>query len=202
MEPLIHQTYRYQAGSLPTGGLLTLAAFLLLLVGACSPTQPSDAQKPEEQRGPGSQYGFDLDVGLERGSTESGSLTGEFGQTFRCTSAGLYKVEFLVATYRARIPSGTLQAGLRLATAPGPDLAQMSIPLKTIVDNTYVALQFPPIQNSADQSYYLHLTVQDIPKGYSFTVWHTNRDLYPGGQFFLNGVVQPSDMIFRTSTKK
>ena len=121
-----------------------------------------------------------------------------FGQTFFCRNNGLTKIEVLLATYTATIPRGTLNIHLRFGPDQTGDIASVTVPASAIKDNSYVALSFPPIRDSAGKTYYFFLESRDVPVGYAFTVWRSKSDIYPSGSFYADGNSQPHDICFRT----
>jgi hypothetical protein len=121
-----------------------------------------------------------------------------FAQSFVSHHQGLNKVETLVSTGSARIPSGTLRLHLRPGVNSANDIASWSIPLSRIVDNSYVALEFPPLPDSNGRSYTLALDAESVPEGHAVTVWLSDRDVYPEGEFFSSGHPRPQDTVIRT----
>lgn len=120
-----------------------------------------------------------------------------FGQTFVAEHDGLSRVELMVATYAAKLPSGKVV--LHLCDYPDiqDEIASAALTASTIKDNSYVALQFAPIRNSAGKTYYFYLETRDIPAKYALTVWRSNSDVYSGGRFFVDGHAQNSDSCLR-----
>src|ERR1039458_1518009 len=121
-----------------------------------------------------------------------------FGQTFISGGNGLTKVEVLIATYTKTIPQGVLLIRLRSGPDQTEDLAQVSVPAASVKDNSYVALEFPPIRNSAGKTYYILIEARGIPPDYAFTVWRSDTDVYSHGSFYIDGRAQPQDICFRT----
>src|SRR5689334_14741108 len=117
-----------------------------------------------------------------------------FGQTFVANHDGLTKIEVLVATYRATLPSGDLVLHLRAYPDQQNEIASAVIPAPTIKDNGYVALGFPPIDNSAGKSYYFYLEPRDIPPNYPLTVWRSTTEVYPNGHFYIDRQPQRQDV--------
>ncbi len=120
-----------------------------------------------------------------------------FGQAFTASHNGLTKIEVLVATYRATLPSGSLILHLSGYPNQQNELASATIPAETIKDNSYVALQFPPISNSGGKSYYFYLETRDIPAKYALTVWRSTADVYAYGGFYIDHRPQDQDLYFR-----
>ncbi len=124
---------------------------------------------------------------------------GRFGQTFIANRANLAAVEIEVATYGKRIPSGFVKIHLRHSPEENDDIAMATIPAYNLTDNGFARLTFPPIADSNGKSYYVFLEAEALPKGYPITVW-TSRgkgDVYPQGQFFLDGRPTAYDTSFQ-----
>ncbi|MDP2895101.1 MAG: hypothetical protein Q8Q12_00910 [bacterium] len=169
-------------------------ALLVLSVSlfSCSRTQP-EAKKPD---GP---LVMEVDVPMAATPIAAGEMRPgrQFGQTFVCKNNGLTRVEVLVATYAAEVPSGVLKIHLRASVEEQGDIASISVPANTIKDNSYVALGFPSIRDSGGRSYYVMLEAQSIPMGYGLAVWRSEKDVYPEGMLYVDGQRQPQDVCFR-----
>jgi hypothetical protein len=146
---------------------------------------------------------WDVDVPASATRVAAGVMVPgrQFGQTFVCKSDGLTRVEVMIATYTKSIPSGVLKLHLRSGPDQHGDLASAAVPVESIKDNSYVALDFPPIRDSGGKSYYVVLDAQNIPTGYGLTVYRSENDIYPGGEFYIDGQPQPpQDMCFRVAS--
>lgn len=124
-----------------------------------------------------------------------------FAQTFVAEHNGLSKVEVMAATYAAKIPSGELIIHLCQYPNIEQEIATVTVPARSIKDNSFVTLAFTPLAHSRAHSYYLYLEARDIPPKYSLTFWRSSGDVYPGGRFFVDGQPQPSDLSFRSFYK-
>ncbi len=169
-----------------------IVAALLLSVCACSRAPDYSVPVPDATR---------LDFAVDPVSTPvlAGPLSQghTFGQAFIAAHNGLTKIEVLVATYGATLPSGDLFFHLSGYPDQQNQIATAAMPASTIQDNSYVAFQFPPIDNSAGKSYYFYLETRDIPPKYAITVWHSTADIYAGGRFFIDRQPQNQDLYFR-----
>ena len=85
----------------------------------------------------------DLEVASTKTQAPAGPLSrgGTLGQTFVARHDGLTKIEVMVATYAASLPSGELI--LHLSHYPGQqkDIASRTVPASSIKDDSYVALE-------------------------------------------------------------
>ncbi len=169
-----------------------IVAALLLSASACSRAPDYSIPVADATR---------LDFAVDPVSTPvpAGPLSQghRFGQAFIAAHNGLTKIEVLVATYGATLPSGDVFFHLNGYPDEQNQIATADIPASTIKDNSYVALQFPPIDNSAGKSYYFYLETRDIPPRYALTVWHSTTDIYAGGRFFIDRQPQNQDLYFR-----
>ncbi len=127
------------------------------------------------------------------------SPDGRFGQTFRASNSGLSTVEFQVATYGKKAPSGVVTLHLKHDPKDVQDIAKTSFPAKNVADCSFLKLTFPPLPDSRNKSYYAFLDIQGIPAAYPITVFVSNHDIYNGGQFFRNDEATSQDMCFRVS---
>ena len=126
--------------------------------------------------------------------------SGGFGQTFISHKPNLSAVEVFVATYEKRIPSGKVTLHLRSDPNATRDLERVTVNAASLSDNTFLRLTFPAIRDSKGKSFYLFLDARDLPPGYPLTVFVSRAaDVYPGGQFYLNGTPSAHDMMFRTA---
>jgi hypothetical protein len=165
---------------------------LMVSVSACSHPPNLPVTMPDAVR-------LDFAIDPVSNNVAAGPLTRghTFGQAFIAGHNGLTKIEVLVATYTASLPSGYLILHLSGYPDQQNDIASATIPAKTITDNSYVALQFSPIRNSAGKSYYFYLEARDIPSKYALTVWHSTTDVYPQGRFYIDRRPQDQDIYFR-----
>lgn len=172
-----------------TRSLTCLAA--VLLVTGCSKQQ--SAPGPKDLTLP--------DIAIDPAKTQvpAGPLIPghSFGQTFVAQHNGLSKVEVVVATYTAKLPSGDLV--LHLCDYPDirHEIASVTVPASAIQDNSYIGLQFAPIRNSGAKTYYLYVETHNIPSKYALTVWRSDGDIYAGGRFFVDGHPTDTDSRFR-----
>ena len=103
----------------------------------------------------------------------------------------------MIATYSAHVPSGELVLHLGRNPAQTNEIASVTVPASAIEDNSYVALEFPPIRDSRGQSYYFYVEARNIPPKYALTVWRSSADIYAGGRFYIDGQPQDQDICLR-----
>ena len=118
-------------------------------------------------------------------------------QSFVAHGNDLSRVEIEVATYTKVIPSGWLRIQLLEGTGDR-EVASWRIPLSGVADNSFVALDFPPIPDSQNKPYAIVIEPNQAPAGYAVTVWLSDHDVYPDGVCRLNGRDLHADTSFRT----
>jgi 4-amino-4-deoxy-L-arabinose transferase-like glycosyltransferase len=123
---------------------------------------------------------------------------GSFVQTFISRADNLSSVEVEMATWRKLIPSGWLHMRLLERTKAQREIASWRVPLRRVKDNSFVALEFPPIPDSKGKAYSIVMETEQMPPGYAITVWLTDGDVYPDGEFLLDGGPLGCDTSFRT----
>lgn len=120
-----------------------------------------------------------------------------FVQGFVAHADYLSSVELEIATYAKTVPSGWITIRL-LDRATHRALASERILLPRVQDNSFVALNFPPIADSRNKAYLISLEPAQVPAGYAITMWLSDHDVYPDGECLLNGRSLQADTCFRT----
>lgn len=139
--------------------------------------------------------GTSVSTDLMKRSAEPLITGGQFGQTFLAERDNLSGVELQIATYGKTIPGGFVKLHLRSGPEDTKDIASTVAP--AIPDYSFVRLSFPPIPDSKERSYYVFIDTDGLPGGHKMTVFTSNTDVYPGGQFMLNGKPTSFDTDFR-----
>ncbi|MBN1977928.1 MAG: hypothetical protein JW918_11040 [Anaerolineae bacterium] len=124
-------------------------------------------------------------------NTSAGELTADrrFGQTFRASFSGLYRVDVVMATYR-RQNEGPITFHLAEGIK-GPELVTITVEAAHIRDNASQRFVFAPIVDSADREFYFYLEAPEASPGNAITVWQTDFDSYPSGCAYVDD--QPTD---------
>jgi hypothetical protein len=118
----------------------------------------------------------------------------EFVQTFTAEHDGLSAVEVEVAGYGRPIHTGTFRITMSDTTG---EIARVRLPASMIPSFCiYARLQFPPIDGSRGKVYRIGLTTDDIPDGNAVTVFLSGNDVYPGGEFLVDGKASGQDTAF------
>jgi hypothetical protein len=139
--------------------------------------------------------GTSVPIDLMKRSAGPLSAGGRYGQTFIADRDNLSGVELQIATYGKTIPAGFVKLHLRNGLEDTEDIANTVTP--AVPDCSFMALSFPPIPGSKGRSYYVFLDTDGLPAGHILTVFTSNTDVYPGGQFILNGKPTSFDTNFR-----
>ena len=122
-----------------------------------------------------------------------------YGQTFTAAKNNLSIVDVVIATYNRRPSKGFLNMHLRKNPGEHWDIATAAVPAPSIDNCAYVRFAFPPIPDSAHQTYYLELDTQGLGKEDLLTVFLSGQDVYGGGNFWVNRVPRKNqDTCFRT----
>ncbi|MCP5102780.1 MAG: hypothetical protein GY950_05360 [bacterium] len=122
---------------------------------------------------------------------ENGKRT-EVSQTFR-TPGPLARIDILLANYKIKPKSGTLQLGI---FKNGRCLFLKKYPANTAEDNRFYnfavdADKVPP------GAYTLKLKHFPGDKKERLAVWIYQKDIYPYGELFVDGKLKKGDMTFR-----
>lgn len=118
------------------------------------------------------------------------------GQTFLARYNHLQRIDVFMGTY-AR--PNTHDAILHLKTAPDApdDIFCLPFNASEVEDYTYRSFTFPPIPNSAGQTFYFYIESPSSVEGNAITVWMQPRDLYLQGKMYRNGTPAGGDLRFQ-----
>lgn len=117
------------------------------------------------------------------------------GQSFITPYSGLYRIEVLLHNYE-RANRGTLTVRLR-ESPDAPDLTANTIALESVGGETWVALEFAPLADSAGRTFYFQLDAAETTPDESVTALVRPASAYAGGTAFRNGQSIEGDLIFR-----
>jgi len=149
-----------------------------------------------------------VDVEQEQASGLAGELLdgGSFGQSFTLEYDGLYRVDLYTATYARdnshpviiRIIPG--DCGADLQNREG--LVHIELPSERISNSGPTIITFAPIEGVAGQTLCLTMESPGSVPGDSITVYHHAEDVYPGGQFYIDGAPSGGDLAFIAYTQE
>ena len=125
----------------------------------------------------------------------TGAASRRFGQTFRALHANLHAV----AVRLVSPPHPSAQAVFRLAATPdGPPLRTVAVSAADWATNPYLTVTFPPVPDSAGQSYWVEFSEPDVPLSTTLVAHMSDFDSYSSGTALLDGQPQrSSDLTFR-----
>ncbi len=120
---------------------------------------------------------WNVDLGRPRGRPEGvvGPINcdREVAQTFVCEDEALSKIEIMMATY-ARTNQCSMIVELRDGSANGPVLASQSTRGETLVDNDWLRVEFPTIENAKGRRFALVLRSPDARPDHMLTAYYTS----------------------------
>jgi len=123
----------------------------------------------------------------------------KIGQSFVSPDNGLYRIDLLLATY-ARENDREVIFRLR-RTPEGEDLATIRFNASEVRDNSFYRLDFPPISDSAGESFYFFLESPDSEPGNAITIWGITRNVYDEGRAYRNHRPAGGEVAFRAYTE-
>ncbi len=152
--------------------------------------------QPKEVISPGSV------LSQEIAGVPAGEIYGpiKIGQTFVSPTNGLYRIDLLLATY-ARKNDRDVIFHLR-NTPEGEDLVTVRLNASEVEDNSFYRFEFPPIANSAGQSFYFFLESPDSEPGNAITIWGVVRNVYNEGKGYRNHRPTGGELAFRVYAEK
>jgi hypothetical protein len=151
--------------------------------------------------------------GVDIEQENAASLAGElldghtFGQTFKPTYNGLYRVDLYTATY-ARTNTHPVIFRVRVSPSPGtnqtelPDLVRVEIPASQISNSGPTIITFPRLPDTAGLSLYFSIESPGSVPGDAITVYRNEQDVYPGGQMLVDGQPTAGDLAFIAYTEE
>lgn len=124
------------------------------------------------------------------------------GQTITVAEPNLSAVALIVGKATTAI-TGTLILHLRRSPQDSADLRQVALPLTELPNpsNLWLTLRFPPLPDSAGQSYFFTVELAGNPYGPApLALWSASDDLYPGGTRYEGDRPAVGDLCLRLST--
>jgi hypothetical protein len=118
------------------------------------------------------------------------------GQTFLARYNHLYRIDLFMSTY-ARPNTQPIVFHLKKAPDAPDEIFQLSFNAGEVKDYAYHSFTFPPVPDSAGQTYYFYLESPSSVEGDALSIWLQPHDLYPQGTMFRNGVPAIGDLRFQ-----
>ncbi len=126
------------------------------------------------------------------------------GQSFKAGMDRLNRIDALMGTHGKTLGGEVV---LRLRELPPPsgppaDLRVVRIKASEIRDNLYQTFSFPPIPDSKGKRYSYEVFAVDPDPGTPGCLWINEADIYPEGDFLVQGKVNGGDCAFRTYSSR
>jgi len=135
--------------------------------------------------------------------TDSSSIAGEItkgqkiSQSFTVFKNNFKGIEVSLATY-SRENVGEITFVLKNST--NEVLTKVTEKLNNIKDNSGYQITVPTILSSRNEQYLLEIT-SDAKEGSTITIYTSQTDQYPYGEFYINDMRQDKDLTFRILTE-
>ena len=100
------------------------------------------------------------------------------GQTFLSRYNHLHRIDIFMATY-ARPNTREVTFYLKTAPEAPDDIFALSFNASDVEDYDYHSITFPPIQDSAGQTFFFYIESPSSVEGDAVSIWMQPRDLYP-----------------------
>ena len=150
-----------------------------------------------------------VDIQQEKGSSLAGELLDghSFGQTFTPQHDGLSRVDLYTATYARENSQPVI---FQISSAPSDDVAagvpqelvRVELGAAQISNSGPTVITFPPLPSTAGQTLYLSIESPGSVPGDAVTVYMEEEDVYPGGQFYMDGEASQGDIAFIAYTQE
>ena len=66
-----------------------------------------------------------------------------------------------------------------------------------VKDNEWHVFQFPAVEDSAGKRFRMTFEPRQGSPGNALTIWYSSRNLYKGGQYFVDGQPAAGDLTLR-----
>lgn len=148
---------------------------------------------------PGAEFPVRPDV--EAIQVHIGNIVGEMlaghshAQTFSASRNRLESVATRLATY-ARINHGSMRFTLEQID-PARPIHQEQFEMADVKDNEWHVFQFPPVEDSAGKRFRFTIEPLQGAPGNALTIWFSARDVYAGGQHFVDGRPASGDLSLK-----
>ena len=164
---------------------LILYGFLVLLLAGCSYEA--------------------VEIQQEQGSSLAGELVDglSLGQTFSVPNDGLSRIDLYTATYARE---NTHPVVFVICDSPacqdGGELLRLELPADQISNSGPTVISFPPLAGTAGKTLYFSIESPGSIPGDAITIYMEERDVYSGGQMYLDGEPIDSDIAFIAYTQE
>ena len=116
-------------------------------------------------------------------------------QTFSASRNRLKSVATRLATY-GRVNHGSMRFTLE-QLEPTRLVHQEEFEMAEVKDNEWRVFQFAPVEDSAGKRFRLTLEALQGSPGNALTIWYSNRNVYKGGEYFVDGRPSAGDLTLK-----
>jgi hypothetical protein len=124
-----------------------------------------------------------------------------FGQSFVCTREDLYRIDLGTATY-GRTNSASVVFHLKSSPEADTDIVSITLPGPEIHNERPTSIGFPPLPDSAGQSYFFFIESPGGTPGNAITVYANAHDRYLDGTAYRNGQTVAGDLVFTAYSRQ
>lgn len=129
----------------------------------------------------------------------------EYGQTFVVQQDGLSRIDLYMATY-ARTNTHPvlfqLYRGVPQSNSQAERLVELTIPPEAVSNSGPTTINFQPLPGTAGEILYFSVQSPGSVPGNAFTVYQSDKDMYPGGDRLVDRAAQPGDLAFIAYTQR
>ncbi len=134
-------------------------------------------------------------AGLFAPAEIQGSVT--VGQTFTAPYPGLNRIAVMMRTFD-RVNTHDVTFHLKQGREAHEDIFTASFNARDVKDGKWRSFSFPPLDDSAGNTYYLYFESPGSTPGDAIAAMGQEGDPYPDGVGYVNNEPAPGDMAFRT----
>jgi hypothetical protein len=117
-------------------------------------------------------------------------------QTFVSNHRHLSGVALQIATWARKNQCGV---NIRIRReGSNTDIALEHFKCSEIIDNAWIEVDFPPVDDSLDQRFAITVESPDGAPGNAVSLWTIPTRVYADGQLFINGTPMPGAITFMT----
>jgi len=144
-----------------------------------------------------------VDIQQEQASGLAGELLDghTFGQTFTPAWDGLCRIDLYTATY-ARENTRPVIFRVKASPQSTADLVRLEIPAAQISNSGPTVLTFSPVAGTAGRLLYFSVESPGSAPGDAITLYRNDKDVYAGGQMFIDGQPASGDIAFIAYTQE
>lgn len=123
------------------------------------------------------------------------------GQSFISTRDNLYRIDLGTATF-ARANSAPVIFHLQSGPLASADIVSATLPGPEIQNERPTVIEFTPLTDSMDKTYYFYIESPEAEPGNAITVYANGYDQYAGGSAYRNGRAVAGDLVFTAYSRE